>query len=299
MAIRVEFGSGLGNQLFQFAAAYSLSRRVRQEILADLSSYEYPRSKGGRIIHRPFVLEELGFPMTVRRSHWPFLYRLRGYPRLRRAVVNWGAVRFSSEGDYSSEFDRLPCSTVLSGYFQDLRYFQGVIEEVMTIVRDRLEVACRDSWEPIPKSTGAVHLRFGDYLKHPEFYPGWFAEYAPNVTRSLLDSQGCDRVVIFTDDAVSAASCLKGFGSNVEIATSNPIHQGAADLLRMSSASVLAIANSSFSWWAGMLASQQGRRVIAPALWSTWCDDPEVRLYPTSWTVLQNTGFLGGQDTAK
>ena len=286
MAIRVEFGSGLGNQLFQFAAAYSLSRRLKQEILADLSSYEYPISKGGRVIHRPFVLEDLGFPIAVRRSNWPFLYRLRGYPRLRRCIVNWGALRYSSEGGYSSEFDRLSSSAVLSGYFQDLRYFHDVLEEVLTIVRHRLGVACGDAWEPIPKNVGALHLRFGDYLKHPEFYPEWFADYAPKVTRSLLDSQGCDRVVVFSDDAERAASYLKDFGSNVEIAKSNPIHQGAADLLRMSSAPVLAIANSSFSWWAGMLASQQGRQVIAPARWSTWCDDPVVKLYLPSWKLI-------------
>lgn len=288
MAIRVEFGSGLGNQLFQFAAAYALSHRLNEEILADLSSYEYPVSKGGRVIHRPFALEDLGFPMTIQRSRWPFLYRLRGYPRLRRATVNWGACRYSSEEGYSGGFESLPSNTVLCGYFQDLRYFHGVLDEILTIVSDRLRLACRDEWEPISKNVGAVHLRFGDYLKHPEFYPEWFADYAPKVTRALLDSEGCDRVVVFSDDYERAASCLKSFGKNVEIAKSNPIYQGAADLLRMSSASVLAIANSSFSWWSGMLLSQQGGHVIAPARWSTWCDDPEVKLYLPSWKVIQH-----------
>ena len=288
MAITVEFNSGLGNQLFQFAAAYALARRLKQDIIADLSFYEYPTAEGGRVVRRPFVLEDLGFPMKVQRSRWPLLYRLRGYPRLRRAIVNWGALRYSSEREFSNDFVNLPTNAVLSGYFQDIRYFQSVCADVLTIIRDRLELACRGLFEPIPKNVGAVHLRFGDYLKHPEFYPDWFADYAPKVTRSLLDSHGCDSVIVFTDDAVSAASCLRGFGSNVQIASCNPLHQGAADLLRMSSAPVLAIANSSFSWWAGMLASQQGSHVIAPARWSTWCHDPEVRLYQPSWTILRH-----------
>lgn len=288
MPIVVRFGSGLGNQLFQYAAAYALAKSNNETIEADLSSYFLPQRTAGRVIFRPFALGDLGFPIYIRTGRKSSLSKVRGYSRLRNYVRYLGYAKYCCHGGYRSEFNLHSGKILLSGYFQDIRYFHPCLDELASDIRKSLEIACTGSWDPLPGNVGALHVRLGDYLNHPEFHPEWFRDYVKKAAKDLLDVKGMDKVVVFSDDSVLAFSYFSSFGGRVEVAEPNPCYQGAPDLLRMASAKTLVIANSSFSWWAGILARQQGGEVIAPERWSTWCDDPQFRLYPETWTIWGN-----------
>jgi hypothetical protein len=285
MSVVVEFSSGLGNQLFQFAAGHNLACRRNTSLVGDPWSYSVPYAGRGPIAFRPFVLQSLGFPMEIRPSPRPTMLQIRGGPRLRRSLINFGRTRYKCGGEYSPEFEQLPANALLSGYFQDQRYFSDTAEVVTALIRERLETACDGQWQPLPESHGAIHMRRGDYLAHPDLLPEWFERYSRTVARLMLDEFGCDSIMVFTDDPSGARNVFSNLGSAVCVAEPSSVGGGAPDLLRMASARVLGIANSTFSWWAGVLGSAKGSTVVAPYRWSTHCLDPAPRFYAPEWRI--------------
>jgi hypothetical protein len=286
MAVFVEFGSGLGNQLFQFAAGYSVARRHGIELVADLWKYQCAQKQPRRGELRQFLLHELGFPMEFRKIPRTRSLSIRGYPRLRSAWLNRKLERYECMGTFSNKFLELPKNSLLSGYFQDFRYFSQFHDEIVSLVYDRLSSVAPPNFTPISEGWGAVHVRRGDYLCHSELYPDWFEEYSREAVRLLLTRYSCEKVVVFTDDQkwVEKHLCLKD--NRIFIAKNPPSFQGALDLLQMSTAKVVAIANSTFSWWAGAIVSQRGGTVIAPSKWSEWCQSPEECLVMPGWVKL-------------
>jgi len=287
MPIVVQFESGLGNQLFQFAAGYYLSSIRNTSLDADISAYFYRKKTQGRVTYRPFTLENLSFPIRIRSHPLPILNSIRGIPRLRKMFLGIGYKKFLCSGTYNHLYENLPSNTILAGYFQDIRYFESKKSEITTIIKSKLTSCAPCNLYKIPQDYAAIHLRLGDYLDHPEFYPEWFKEYYVAAVSHLLEKNNINRVLVFSNDNKLAQSYLKSFGTRVEIAVSNPSFDGALDLLTMSTAPILSIANSSFSWWAGLLSSEQGNKVIAPSKWSSWIPNPEKSLYTGEWSILK------------
>jgi hypothetical protein len=56
-------------------------------------------------------------------------------------------------------------------------------------------------------------------------------------------------------------------------------------LLAVSKTDALVMANSTFSWWAGVLGSQENRLVVAPRPWMTAERDTH-DLFPDDWMTL-------------
>lgn len=286
MAVTVEFSSGFGNQLFQFAAGYNLAARHGTELIADTWLYNVPCRDNGATVFRPFMLERLGLPVRLRRAPPAALLGIRGIPRLRRLLLNVGARRYHCAGDYLREFERLPSRVLLSGYFQDIRYLGDRVDEIVRVIHERLYAVSSAQFTKLDQSSGALHVRRGDYLGHAETFPLWFDRYSREAARQMLTTYGCEKVMVFTDDPPAAREVFENFDGDIEIAHPSDDGGGLTDLRRMASARVLAIANSTFSWWAAMLAGLNGSTVVAPRRWLSSVSDPATRLYPKSWNVL-------------
>ncbi len=285
MSVILEFESGLGNQLFQFAAGYTLAKKHQTQLIGDTSRYCKKSSPDCRVTFRQFHLESLGFPMSYRNNPPASLFHIRGFPRVFRFARNARLTSYRCMGAHTPVFDNLPDESFLSGHFQDLSYFREEREDIYTIIENRLEHLAKNKAEPLPYNWGALHIRLGDHLKIPEFYPDWFAKYYLRATELLLESHRCAKVKVFSDDPAQAKEMLAQFKDKVIFANGDQSHGGALDLYEMSTATVVGISNSCFSWWAAFLASKTGSRVIAPRYWSEWCKEPEKLLYPDDWDI--------------
>lgn len=281
--IVVRFSSGLGNQLFQFAAGRALSLRHGVPLVADPIAYCYSGRLPTRVTHRAFVLGGLGLPISVRQARADGWRRFRGFRRLRGLVLDTGRARYECTGLKRPEFDSLPAECVISGYFQDQRYFAGARERVCAEVASALPVVADGSVDSEGCRVGAIHMRFGDYLQHPEFNPTRMIGYYGRSIEWLLDELRCDLVNVFSDEPERAKALTGRYGAALRILPPDPELGGARDMARMASASAIAIANSSFSWWAAALASARGARIAAPGTWSSWCSDPGSCLYGEQW----------------
>jgi hypothetical protein len=287
--ITVRVDSGVGNQLFQFAAGRALAEHRNTELCIDPLSYAPAfRRVGGRVIWRGFLLQELGFECLYSDIPDDWLSRIRGYSRIRNWLVDRGAVRYRCTGAFSPSFESLPAETVLIGYFQDQRYWlnygESIVEEVagtLAAAASRLGLGC----EPVAPGAAALHVRRGDYLGHPEFLPEWFEGYYLRAMAKLLDE--ADTVEVFSDDPAWCSSAFAAFRARVRIRVPQTEFGGLGDLLAMASATRLAIANSSFSWWAARLGSRVGQAVLAPQRWFSSMPDLEARLYLPNWEVIR------------
>lgn len=284
MSIRVSFSSGFGNQLFQYAAALTLAEKHEVGIQADLSSYIQTEGKMTRATFRAFELSQLGLVSNILPYRFQGLDCLRGVPRIRKILRTGGMRVYECHGEFCDSFEMLPANSYLCGYFQDKRYFFSDREVILNRIRLALDNFYPKETLLVERDILAVHLRLGDYLRHPEFHPEWTRTHIASACREIVKKYDLRGIRVFSDDLKSARSVLGGL-VNEGVAVSYSQGSMIEDFAKMASSSFLLISNSTFAYWAGLLASHMGGKVIAPALWSDWCEDPVGRLYMEDWEV--------------
>lgn len=260
----VRLKGGLGNQLFQFAAAASVGGfanvraiHLRTTPQLDLAS----------------TVENLVVP-------WSFLDRLRlgdvyanakGWRRafglLLRPVRRRAARRTETAGtDVAAAFEppRLAGTRplVLDGYFQHPAWFGTVEEELLA----RLAAAAPPRTSPDPITT--LHVRAGDYQQL-----GWMLDWS-YYQRALQHLGVPSRLrVVADDEAVGQEIARRCESEGWEIVGSPGGTAAIDDFWALSAAERLIMSNSSFCWWAARLGdhrwsdSRGARLVVAPEHW--------------------------------
>ncbi|MFI5735119.1 alpha-1,2-fucosyltransferase [Kribbella sp. NPDC051587] len=105
----------------------------------------------------------------------------------------------------------------------------------------------------------SIHVRRGDYLDYPGKFPVAGSDYVRDALEAL---QVDNEILIFSDDPHWCSTELAPLLPDARVASAG---LPATDLIAMSLAAQLVIANSSFSWWAAYLAGHD--RVACPATW--------------------------------
>ena len=279
-AVTVEITGGLGNQMFQYAAARSLALRLDAPLRLDLGFY-----RAGR--HRTFELDRLAVPPALlREAPASRLARLAG-----RLLGQGGASYEEPHFHYDPAFAALSAPVRLKGYFQSPRYFEAHADTIRSELMPPAasDAESRDLAAVLSAAESvALHIRRGDYVtsaKAQAIYAqctlGYYAE-------ALSRLPGDGPVVVFSDDIAWARANLSSPRRLVFAGEKAP-RDGLADLHLMTRARHHVIANSSFSWWGAWLAGEDGV-TIAP---DRWFNDPAVRdgdLFPPRWQRIPVAG---------
>lgn len=280
--------SGLGNQLFQYAAARHLALKNRARLYLDLSYFiqEYATDTP-----RKFKLNHFSVPLHLLQDS-PLLYVSKATKLLPNRSLP-PLFRFLKEPHF--HFDptvpqtRAACIT-LDGFWQSERYFAesaAIIRQELTLQTipspefERYEQQIKAAAAPI-----SVHVRRGDYVHHPEFSQtfGFLGlDYYQRALAHLHQQVANPQFYVFSDepdwvhenlDLPETAVFVRNTGPNADV----------ADLVLMSRCQHHIIANSSFSWWGAWLNPNPAKQVIAPARWyknqPTW-DTKD--LVPSTW----------------
>ena len=230
----------LGNQMFQYAALFSIARRVGTDFCI-------PRSVGADQWRDHQLLRVFALPQLK------FLGAPRGFPRL-------GETSFVHDPDIHLG---CPPDADLDGFFQSERYFAEFADEIRREFRFRpdTEDFCR---REIARSGGeaiSLHVRRGDYVdsggNHPPCPVGYYEE-------ALRRLPGAPPVLVFSDDPQWCRSQPLFQGGRWRIVEGNPNH---VDMCLMSLCIHHVIANSSFSWWGAWLGWNRDKIVVAPDRW--------------------------------
>ena len=245
---------GLGNQLFQIAAAYAHCKRNKLEF--KLSS-NVAHDKHG--------------------THWDSIfYKCKKYFGEYKDQPRWHEPAF--------HYVPIPAGvTALGGYFQSSKYFSDCNENIrnLFVLPYKMQQEIRAKYATILDEPCAVlHIRRGDYVWLPTFHCILNEDYYRRAVALLRDREPGARLLVFSDDLPWARNLdfLSG-------ATFVDEPDAASALYLMSQFEHYVISNSSFSWWAAWLGAT-AKTVIAPDRWFG-PDGPQdfQDIYEPSWLL--------------
>lgn len=283
-AVVVSFSGGLGNQLFQYAAGLELSVRWKLPLFAETAFYK-------RSPNRTYMLDQLNLPIRS-------LSGFDLYKTLRISHLFWGDLWRKSKRLHLSpylfeeahfEFDRrihaLTPPVYLSGYWQSERYFTGVAADLRNQLQLPLPDVVKNLISQIDEKSVCLHIRRGDYARHPEIariHGLCDADYYRRTIRAMQERIGDPRFFIFTDEP-SAAGFINDLIDTPVFIQDHLGGDEIAEFNLMQQFSNFIIANSTFSWWTAWLSSKPGKLVMCPERWFADTAKNTSDLYPAGW----------------
>jgi hypothetical protein len=287
---------GLGNQLFQYAAARSIAHRNRAPLYLDavtgFASDAYARSFC--LDHFAIRAELLPEPECRRRLEWSRVSRkLRSYRE--RCLMQW----FGRSFDPFTRSLRLSRDVVLEGYWQSERYFQdlsGELRRELRIVHELSPESQQLADRIRAESSVAVHVRrLHGFSAHGRKVTGRYggeaaqmpvADYYRRSLDHIRGVRGPVHAFIFADAPDWARDNLR-FDCPATYVSHNHAERDYEDLFLMSACRDHIIANSSFSWWGAWLSTAPGKMVCAPKNFSPYRNMRPLRdVYPPDWIVI-------------
>jgi hypothetical protein len=276
---------GLGNQMFQYAAARALALRIGAPLILDLSWFStYDErtfaldslSISGELYHTPFAnVKALARPIS--RLATPLI-------RLRFGVPVYKARQFQLD----PHMMRLEDGVYLKGYWQSEKYFDQADAQIRAdfqcvrpFTSDRQKVVDHIA----TKNAISVHVRRGDYVTsakynavHGTCSPQWYQLAMEKMAQDVAEPA----FFIFSDDPEWARANLPTQWEAHFVEPQND-KRDFEDMHLMSRCQHHIIANSSFSWWGAWLNGSKTKRVIAPAKWFATAQHDTTDLIPESW----------------
>jgi hypothetical protein len=137
-----------------------------------------------------------------------------------------------------------------------------------------------------------VHFRRGDYVRNQTFAREIGVldmDYYHRAVRRLRERSPGAKLYVFSDDIEAVAREFTPTAPYEFVRCVQPWH--AHDTIRlMSLCDHIAIANSTFSWWAAWLNPSPTKMVIAPDPWFARSPHDTSDLVPAAWTRLAVKG---------
>jgi hypothetical protein len=275
--------AGIGNQLFQYAAARELGLRLGAEVRFDGATW-YAGRDHRRSTRRDYLLRRLGLEFVEASPADRAAPFCRTWWLQRRLRPGWTHLQQHGGEVPLAAFAGATGEVLLEGYWQSEAFFPNfkphLARELLALPPDP---AANARWLDAVRAPGAValHVRRGDYVAHARHTPSYRVLGTDYYTAALARLRGrtdVRRAVVFSDDPAWCDAELKlGLPTDV-VRRADPHAHVVDDLLTMAQATNLIVANSTFSWWAAWIATQRGpARVVMPA---RWFDDPDF----ATWT---------------
>jgi glycosyltransferase involved in cell wall biosynthesis len=231
---------GLGNQMFEIAAAASLAKDNNAILLLDNTKHILPNQ--GRDVNN--YTSNVFSGITLDNNIYPTsVYK--------RDVCTYEKIPFSP-------------NLQTNGHFQSWRYFdhnREYIQKLFDLPKSIKNNIIGHEWDyPDYRRRTAIQVRRGDYHKFPDHHPLLPIKYFHETIESI-DPDGI--IWIFTDDK---EWCEKNFKPN------HRMHkyiqeEDYVEMYMMSFCKNLIISNSSFGWWAAYLNVREDKQIYVPDPW--------------------------------
>ena len=273
--IIVRIKGGLGNQLFQYAAAYSLSIRLHQTIELDTSFYPMQTLRGFKL--ESLMINNIGIaskiPIAVE------VYKNRYINKVLRKLnyqllpyANQSFYLLETRSDILTDFFTVSYSNLyLEGYYQSELYFKQYRNEILK--------QFQPTYEPEPEyskqlalilstSSIAVHVRRGDFLNaqhdhNPNHY--LLAEKYYRNALKYMDEHVSNPVYYWFSDDIDWVKQNFGEHENFRFVSLHTKHADIDEMMLMKNCHHIIAANSTFSWWASWLNEHEDAIHLCPA----------------------------------
>lgn len=239
---------GLGNQIFQIAAAYSHAINNNDTAVFDLNNSHTPHQGQNISKYRYNIFSEF--------NHIDNVYDICD-------------KTFSQPGHSYCDIPYFE-NQQLQGFFQSEKFFLNVKTDIISKLTNGLR-ADKEKYENVinfinelkghggVQNLVSVHIRRGDYIKFPHIHTMCSLDYYKNALHIIKEKIGDFTPIFISDDKKWCSDNFNGIIS--------PFNDELEDMILMLNCDHNIIANSSFSWWGAYLNQNKNKIVIGPEKW--------------------------------
>ena len=236
---------GLGNQLFQMAAAEKIFGNSNYTVFTGkLNNYSTKR--------KPISLKLLGSQHSILEPN-PIM-RLILSSKIIGVLVN-SPIKIILKFCFDIK--------IISGYFQDCaKYLRGIHVIVKKIeLENERKLKILKSKYNINSNDVGIHIRLGDYLTEDKF---WVIDN-DYIRNTLSKFTNIPRLIVFCEEKVPEYFLKELVNFSGEIVFSFDLDlDDLEEFLLMSTLQNLVISNSTFSFWASLVGNNNSKMVFAP-----------------------------------
>jgi len=287
----VRLMGGLGNQMFQYAAARRVALTNNVPLKLDISWFARSRDRA-YALHALSIQEAFASPDDLRQLTAPsagglgkLVFRLR---RRFKIGHRWTWIQERRLSRFDRRLLAATSPVYLDGYWQSERYFGDIAD---TIRRDFTIAAPADGRsreiadQIVATESVSVHVRRGDYVSDPRksaarsvCTPDYYRRCVTRIAERLAHPH----LFLFSDDPPWVSANLR-FEHPTTLVSTVPARPEHEDLRLMSACRHHIIANSSFSWWGAWLNASCDKVVLAPRRWMNDRRVDDRDIVPPSW----------------
>ncbi len=272
---------GLGNQLFQYAASYSIARRRNSDLYICLENRDVPSHQHNLSIPMKSNTYDRSYGLgRFKIPHGKLLIKPDGSHVDCQSLISTANNLVFTANDEAVAKCQIPADRVvkMNGYFESEIFFHPYKEELLEMFVpvdvEAMEKETEETLRQINETESiCVHVRRRDFVKQEgRILPDSYYMEAMTLMEEQLAKKpktGLSRTFfVFSDDIMQASQDFedtinKDQKHNV-VFVSNENFSRYNDLFLMTKCKHLIIANSTFSWWAAYLNRHRDKIVIAP-----------------------------------
>ena len=272
MIITAQLMGGIGNQMFQIAAAKGLTMKLKELYPEDYKS-----------VKCTFDFNKCG---ESGQGNVPNTYKNDFFKNIPNQNIGNLKHKYKENGFSYSEIaptKKWSEGLEIFGYFQSSKYFHDFKNEISKLFhfsKERVDRVC-DFVNNIGNDNNitSVHVRRGDYLNNPGYHPTCSVDYYKKSMDIIGDNN--TKFIFVSDDIEWCKDNFKA--KNIYY---SPFKNEIDDLCLLVQSNNHIIANSSFSWWGAYLCPHNNK-VIAPRIWFGPKGPKDVKdIYETNWIVI-------------
>jgi hypothetical protein len=256
--ITAKLQGGLGNQMFQIAAAFSLSLEADTDCYFDFNNCNTPNQ---------------GFDSKK--------YSNNLFSKIQNKTINFEEYPQYTEPKFS--YEKIPSEKklCLNGYFQSEKYFLQNKSHILNLfnfddkIFDSAELFFKNK---LKKNITTIHVRRGDYLEKLHYHSVCPLDFYYSAMKKLPNND----FIIISDDI---EWCKKNM--QVENVTFSESNSEIFDLHLMLLSDNIIMSNSTFSWWGSWLNNKKNKVVICPRVWFGEHGPKDIHdLIPLNWIMV-------------
>ena len=289
---------GVGNQIFQYAYARSLSLSSKKKLVLDLSFYKNSLIDYKRLKMAPskYVLNNFKISKEIKIIKNCYTYSYPFYKYFLQYMPNFIKNFFFNTYKFKIQkfvFEKLLFhkkkmnikneknkTSYYLGYWQSIKYFK----KIEKILKNDLQIknirpAVNNFIKSIKSNIVAIHVRGGDsIIDHATTLPknNYYYKIIKRLKKKIPNLQ----IHFFSNDLVYLNQIIASLNiKNYKIISKSNRFKDFEEFTIMQNYKYLIISNSSFSWWAGWLSKKPDCKIFAPKIWFDNKNFPKELIY--------------------
>lgn len=273
--VTIRIKGGLGNQLFQYATAYALAKRLNQKLVLDISFFPQQTLRGFKLGQMNVSCADIDDVQSCIVNLYKNKYLNKILRKVNIRVLPCGGGKkylLETRSNIVPEFFSISHANIyMDGYYQTEEYFGDYKKEL--IEQFTPNYPSEQEYENVLSKVAmyesvAVHVRRGDFLRaQNDLSPNHYLlgeRYYYNALKYVNEHLENPKFFWFSDD-IDWVKQNFGEKENFCFVSMHTKHADIDEMMLMKNCKHIIAANSTFSWWASWLNTNERTLHICPA----------------------------------